>query len=259
MDNSIKVIDGVTVRMRRNHPADPKAVPIIMLHGNLGSGLWFEQILDRLSGNCAAPDLPNFGDSGRIDSWMIPDYSSWLGKISDALSWERFILLGHSLGGAVAMDFAVSNPDRVEQLILVDSAPVQGLVTPREHYPAIEAYRDNRDVLKKAIVSIAPELSDEILLEKLVDDAQKMKSEAFIGHAEALAVADYRKRAKNYKGSVHIIRGEKDILISRDSALESAELFAASYSEIENCGHSPMVEKPEHFLKILISVLGDKD
>ncbi|MBF9018148.1 MULTISPECIES: alpha/beta fold hydrolase [unclassified Oceanispirochaeta] len=259
MDKSIMLIDGMTIRMRRNNPSEPNTVPIVMLHGNLGSGLWYEQIIDRYSGNCAAPDLPNFGDSGRMDSWMIPDYSAWLGKIADELNWERFILLGHSFGGAVAMDFALSSPERVEQLILVDSSPVQGFVTPREHYPAIEAYRDNRDVLKKAIASIAPELSDEILLEKLVDDAQKMKSEAFIGHAEALAVADYRGRVNNYKGTVHVLRGDKDILISKDSALESADFFKASYYEIENCGHSPMVEKPDDFWNILLCVLGEND
>jgi len=247
-------VEGRQICLRKNSGKDHRKTPLLFLHGNLGSGLWFESLLDCFNRPVLAPDLPNFGDSDHIGCWMIPDYTRWLVRICDALNLERVILAAHSFGGAVAMDLAVSQPGRIETLILIDSSPVKGLLTPREHFPVIEAYRENRDILKKALQRVTPMLRDEAFLDKLTDDALKMKAEAYTGHAIALAVADYRGKAARWTGPAYVIRGADDILISLEDARECADAFGGEYLEIPDCGHSPMVERPDELVFLLKSL-----
>jgi len=257
LEKTLITVEGRKICLRKNSGKDPDKTALLFLHGNLGSGLWFESLLDRFDRPALAPDLPNFGDSDSIERWMIPDYSRWLVRICDALNLDRIILAAHSFGGAVAMDMAVSLPQRIETLILIDSSPVKGLLTPREHFPVIEAYRENRDILKKALQRVAPMLDDDSVLEQLTDEARKMKGEAYTGHAVALAVADYRGKAGQWSGPAFVIRGEDDILISREDALECAEAFGGEYLEIPDCGHSPMVERPDELVNLLKSLTGE--
>lgn len=229
--------------------------PLILIHGNTGSGRWFEKLLGKYPGLTLAPDLPNFGESGQIDEWSVPDYSRWLGFIADYFDCDSFILLGHSFGGAVAMDFATAHPERVTRLFLVDSSPVEGLVTPREHYPVIEQYKTNRELLAQALKAVVPTLKDEEFFQELVDDASRMKPETYTGHADTLAAADYRRAAKQYGGPVHVIYGEHDILIDDNKAEETAKAFSATLDKIDGCGHSPMVELPGKFWNIVAGYL----
>ncbi|AHC15348.1 alpha/beta fold hydrolase [Salinispira pacifica] len=247
---------GTPIRVRISGSSVKNPLPpLILIHGNTGSGRWFEKVLGKYPGLTLAPDLPNFGESGHIEEWSVPDYSRWLGFIADYFDCDSFILLGHSFGGAVAMDFATAHPERVDRLFLVDSSPVGGLVTPGEHYPVIEQYKTNRDLLAQALRAVVPTLKDETLFQKLVDDAAAMKPESFTGHADTLAKADYRDAASQYKGPVHVLYGEHDVLIDDQKAEETAKAFSATLDKIYGCGHSPMVELPDKFWNIVAGYL----
>jgi len=69
-------------------------------------------------------DLPGHGLTGAWprDEYTIEAYADFIEVLVDALNLDRFVLVGHSIGGAVAWTFAATRPDRVSQLILVDAA-----------------------------------------------------------------------------------------------------------------------------------------
>ena len=72
-------------------------------------------------------DIRPFGESTRPDKpWLVPDD---LLAVLDHLKIQRAHLVGHSFGGAAALDFALLHPDRVASLVLV-SAPPDGLAQP---------------------------------------------------------------------------------------------------------------------------------
>ena len=69
-------------------------------------------------------DLPGHGLTGAWprDEYTIEAYTDFIEVLVDTLHLDRFALVGHSMGGAVAWSFAATRPDRVSQLVLVDAA-----------------------------------------------------------------------------------------------------------------------------------------
>lgn len=233
-------------RTRGNGP------PVVFVHGNTGSSVWFSKVMDIPGHTTYAPDLPNFGNSGQIDTADIDLYADYLKGWMDTLGLKNPVVLGHSLGGAVVISLAVRYSETVKKLVLVDSAPLSGLKTPEEHYPVIEQYKTNRDLMKQALASIVPTLEDEEFLEKLTDSAMKMNPIAYTGNARALERFDYQGRGDEYTGPVLVLVGEKDILISEEMGRKTAEAFPkGEFRLLEGVGHSIMVEAPDTFKQIV--------
>ncbi|WP_448377349.1 alpha/beta fold hydrolase, partial [Fervidobacterium sp.] len=106
-------------------------VPVVLVHGNFASARFFEPLIEKIPSDkftVYALDLPNFGFSDEIEGDVsIDKYAVALENFVQALGIDNFVLLGHSLGGAVAMGYAVRNPKKLRKLILVDPAPVYGM------------------------------------------------------------------------------------------------------------------------------------
>jgi pimeloyl-ACP methyl ester carboxylesterase len=98
--------------------------PLILLHGLFGSSNNWGTVAKQFSQHyqVIAVDLRNHGSSPHSASQSYANMADDLLELCDALSLERIHLLGHSLGGKVAMQFAAHHPDRVEKLIVVDMA-----------------------------------------------------------------------------------------------------------------------------------------
>jgi esterase len=98
------------------------APAVVILHGLLGSTRnWTtiaRQLGEHYSVHCL--DLRNHGDSPHADSMRWSDLSSDILRYVDEQGLQRFVLMGHSLGGKVSMRFAVDHPKRVAGLVVVD-------------------------------------------------------------------------------------------------------------------------------------------
>lgn len=97
---------------------------VIALHGWLDNALSFAPMLPHLDGlDLACLDFPGHGDSPpRADAarYHFDDYVFDVLAAADALGWDTFHLLGHSLGGAVASVLAAACPERVESLCVIE-------------------------------------------------------------------------------------------------------------------------------------------
>lgn len=102
-----------------------KAQPLVLLHGLFGSGDNWGTVAKHLSQQyqVVSVDLRNHGRSPHSHSQNYHNMAGDLLELCDALDLDRIHLLGHSMGGKVAMQFATDHPDRVEKLIVVDMAP----------------------------------------------------------------------------------------------------------------------------------------
>ncbi len=112
------------------------APPLILLHGSPGSAGDFTRLLPELAQHrrVIVPDLPGFGASER----EVPDYSArahaaYLGALLDELGVERVHVLGFSMGGAVALEFADLQPERLLSVTLLASIGVEELELLGEH------------------------------------------------------------------------------------------------------------------------------
>jgi len=106
-----------------HHQDDPKGQrTLLFVHGAGGSHLNWPPQLRRLAGaNTYALDLPGHGKSEGQGRTSISAYADFLAAFLDALGLGKAILVGHSMGGATALDFALRYPERLAGLVLVGS------------------------------------------------------------------------------------------------------------------------------------------
>ena len=97
---------------------------LVLIHGDCSSSLFYLPLMQRLEEDyeMVALDLRGFGDTepAFIDATRgMRDYSDDVDALMRALGWERFSLLGWSMGGGVAMQYAIDYGEKLERLILV--------------------------------------------------------------------------------------------------------------------------------------------
>lgn len=121
-----KFVDVGGVRAHVREQGDPDGIPVVLIHGSMGSLHMWEGWARELGGKARliSVDLPGHGLTGAWprDEYTIEAYADFVEVLVDTLNLDRFVLVGHSMGGAVAWTFAATRPDRVSQLILVDAA-----------------------------------------------------------------------------------------------------------------------------------------
>jgi pimeloyl-ACP methyl ester carboxylesterase len=102
---------------------------ILLLHGvGGGKGLWEPQ-LDPLAAagyRVVAWDMPGYGDSAMVEPYTFETLARALGRLIDHIAPRETILLGHSMGGMVALEAFARFPERIAGLILSGSSPAFG-------------------------------------------------------------------------------------------------------------------------------------
>jgi pimeloyl-ACP methyl ester carboxylesterase len=122
----IALHDG-TLQMHCVTWGSPSAPPIVMLHGLRAYGQWFEEFAEAVAADfyLIAPDQRGRGSTdwakdGRYDT---DAYVADLLQLADNWPLRRFAIIGHSMGGTNAINFAARHPERVSALVIIDSAP----------------------------------------------------------------------------------------------------------------------------------------
>ncbi|QPM92121.1 alpha/beta fold hydrolase [Pseudooceanicola algae] len=107
------------------HDGPPEATPLVIAHGLYGSARNWGVIARRLAvdRSVIAVDMRNHGLSPQAASHSYPDMAADLAEVI-AAEGRPCALLGHSMGGKAAMALALTQPERVERLIVADIAPV---------------------------------------------------------------------------------------------------------------------------------------
>ena len=120
MERSEIILHGhrVSYRMAGRGPL------VVLLHGIAGSSATWEEVFPRLR-EChtvLAPDLLGHGESSKPEGdYSLGAYANGVRDLLEALELPRGTIVGHSLGGGVAMQLAYQYPERCERLVLVSS------------------------------------------------------------------------------------------------------------------------------------------
>ncbi len=120
MTTEARVTPGGEVRVLRAPGPGPA---LVLLHGAAGNAAtWGPTLAAWSRADVWAPDLPGRGGSPGPARESADALAGWLLELADAFGWERPILVGHSLGGAIALTFALRYPDRLGGLVMVSSS-----------------------------------------------------------------------------------------------------------------------------------------
>ena len=115
-------LNGRRAFFREATPTGEPLGSLILLHGWIGTSSWmFRHVLPELGRryHVVAPDLPGFGRSQTLTEVpSIEGYREFVRQLADELGIDRFHLVGVSVGGTVALDFAHRYPERITKLVV---------------------------------------------------------------------------------------------------------------------------------------------
>lgn len=227
-----------------------KGTPLVLLHGfPLDHHLW-DEVAPLLEDtfDVILPDLRGFGASTAAASpSSMDDYASDIASLLDDLNIQKAAIVGHSMGGYVALAFARLYPERVRGLGLVSSQVLADAPERKEG-----RYKSAADVSANGIGSVVeamtPKFTDD---EKLQSYARaSMERQPPAAYMSALKAMAERTDSTPFLSTFHfpvvIIHGDADSLIPIDRAREvKAALPQANLVEISGAGHMPMMEAKE--------------
>lgn len=238
----------------RQH-GQPDGLPLLFVHGSYASSRWWQPLFDLLPEEiyALAPDLRGCGASEKTTSgYGIAEQAADLWALTQELGWQGFDLVGHSSGGAIAMEFAFTHPEVLHSLILVDSAPVEGVFTPLDTLVLLDQMRTDPALLRQALGVLMPtldrsQLANQALFDQLVQDAVVMAPAAFTAVAESLSQWNRFDDAKQLTLPTLLLWGDQDVVVPRDSMTRTLIAIpgAANLEVLPGVGHSPMIENPE--------------
>ena len=244
---------------------------LIVLHGLFGSGTNWRSLARGLSDGCTVHllDLRNHGRSPHADSMNYPEMANDLRAYMDEQGIEAAAILGHSMGGKVAMYFALNAPGRVTHLVVVDIAPVS---TAFDHLPYIRAMQaltlGNIESRGDASQKLAAEIPDlglrQFLLQNLVREKEawrwRLNLDALRGNMRALQDFPIDGTDNRYLGPVLLVRGERSDYVAESHRPAVERRFpAAEIVTISEAGHWVHADQPVQFLTAVRSFLDGTD
>ena len=207
-----------------------------------------------------APQIEGLSDSIRIIVADISGYSTVHELAAEVLkkSPPKFDLLGHSMGGIVAMEMYSQEPNRIEKLVLMDTNPKAELEEVKAmRDPQMKAAREGKlvDVMRDEMKPNYLDASDnrESILHTCMEMAKSMGTEVFMNQSKALQTReDQQSTLRLIDVPVLVICGSNDKLCP----VERHELMhnIINHSElkiINNAGHMPTLEQPKETTEVL--------
>ncbi|MGB1157859.1 MAG: alpha/beta fold hydrolase [Porticoccaceae bacterium] len=253
--------------MKLNFTQQGAGAPIILLHGMFGSLSNLGNLARVLAGNyrVISVDLRNHGESPHEQRMDLEVMALDIVELLDALEIDSAALVGHSLGGKVAMQVAMNNPSRVSCLLVADIAPVD--------YP-----QQVNDAVLSALQQLSGQVIDsrkaaDAVLAKFPIDAptrgfvlknlRRLNDRQFDLKLNMQSIsANYATEltrapvGQPYSGATLFVKGENSAYIQAKHRVTIETLFPCSnIAVIEGAGHWLHAEQPERFNNLLCSFL----
>jgi pimeloyl-ACP methyl ester carboxylesterase len=218
--------------------------PLVLIHGYGVSSYTWQWVLPYLAEQhkVVIVDLPGYGRSTYTGVWQLRAMAPLLASLLQRLDLPRVSLLGHSMGGAIAVHLTDYAPDLVERLILSNSA---GL--PLQAKLSTMAVRSLRSFLQRQSGGFPP---------RLVLDVLRPRTRLLWQGAQEMIRSDFRSELARIKVPTLIIWGARDRLLplpvadALNESMPHSRLVVLSKS-----GHRPMLTQPQEFSEAVLEFL----
>ncbi len=254
---------------------DPANPPIFLIHGWASHrGIW-DSTIRALEGKyyCIAPDLLGHGASDKPANadYTLEAQANRIFKLADQLGISRFSIIGHSMGGQMGLYIACTlSPQRVDKLASVGGV-VTGQLSERAESLNVRFVQFGRKLpalygIGYSLVNFGPfvnwafrswfyDMKSLPLKAWETDRRVAMNRACAISYDEtgkSLHSINLVKYLHKIKGPTLIIHGENDGIVPVEQGILAQDTIANhQFALIKKCGHYPMYEKPNHYLKAL--------
>jgi esterase len=240
--------------------------PLVLLHGIFGSSdNWLTQAR-MLSAHFRtyAVDMRNHGHSPHDD---VFDYPAMVADILEFIETHNIIdpvLIGHSMGGKAAMNFAVAHPEKLQKLVVVDIAPKAYSMA---HYVILEGLQavpiNEITSREEADAALARFVDEPDVRQFLLKNLQRKPEGGFKWKLNLTAVADNIHKIGldlqfpgKFEKPTLFVRGERSNYVKDEDFERIHEVFPAANIETMDTGHWLPAEKPKEFVGLVERWLG---
>lgn len=237
---------------------------VVMLHGFGGLSTDWQNLIARLSGNyfCVAPDLPGHGKSPLSDTGdklTLSSVASEVKKLFDRLGLKDVILLGYSMGGRIALQYALDYPASLQALILESAHP--GLENEHERHMRSSLDSDRATRLRKYGAEdffeewyhqpLFDSISEQAhLVSALIEARMSQDSDALATVLEQLSPGRQTPmwdRLGDLHIPVKLLSGARDREYNRVSRRMDEVIAHSEWTVIADAGHNCHLEQPLAF------------
>lgn len=272
VENNCIQMGGIRVRYLAAGGSGP---PLVLVHGlGASADIWKDNIEElAVSHRVYAPDLVGFGYTDKPDIRYSPlDFLAFLGDFTTALGLEKTSMAGLSLGGGITLLYALDCPERVDRLVLVDSAGLGREMTLPLRIGSIPLplhwFKAPRPVLRALMKRLV--YNPDVITDGLVDlycdmlarpEARRtvfrvLGSVANLAGAKREALALTRDRLDTIKAPTLIVWGKDDHILPPDHGIYAEQQIPGSRLHVfGRCGHMPNLEKPREFNELVLKFL----
>jgi len=240
--------------------------PVVILHGLFGSGENFRSFATGHSKEYRVilPDMRNHGMSPHAYGMSYHLLAKDVADTLDSLDIPCCHLIGHSLGGKAAMEFALEFPSRVKKLVVVDIAPKSYDPKDPEALPALKALHlasfSNRQEIEEALSPLIPDRRMRLFLMKNIVREDSGAFSLRIGlHEMENGYSDIwggLEGGRSVSCAALFLRGENSDLVEEDDIGLIRQFFPqAEVKTVRNAGHWVQVDQPEEFSSLVRSFL----
>ncbi|HET7046566.1 MAG TPA: alpha/beta fold hydrolase [Gaiellaceae bacterium] len=256
-----RVLDVRAARVRYDVGGD--GAPLVLVHGFAGAASNFAVLAPLLARRhrLLVPDLPGHGGSGSLAA--APTLAGFADCVAAVLEHERTgpaAVVGHSMGGVVALRLAVRRPELVRGIVLAASAGISTTTRLAEVFltAAATLQPGRRIALWRERIARSPRLRALAFDGFSTSDAAAMSPQATLGFlagsrqytdiwsaGRALVREDVRLDLERVRCPALVLAGARDRQVPIDDAFEYARRLRASLRTIADCGHLLVGERPE--------------
>jgi pimeloyl-ACP methyl ester carboxylesterase len=211
-----------------------------------------------------ALDFWGFGESDkRRESYNISDFVALVDQFMERLGIQSAPVIGHSMGGTVALSLALDRPQRVKKVAVVGS-PIDGrslnVFLKLAGYPWIAFLVWNSpSLLRLGIRLLAPWIATSWSewYELLMRDLSKMTLESFLWSINSLHRTDLRSRLHTLRMPALGVYGRGDKMVDPRQSELFDQIAVSRVEVMQGARHFPMLDEPDEFYAIALSFLAD--
>jgi 3-oxoadipate enol-lactonase len=240
-------------------------LPIVFLHGNWSTHRWWIPVATQLSEQLSerrrlAVDLRGRGDTlGPDHGYTLPELADDLRAFMDALGLARAHLVGHSLGTGIAMQLALTDPERVASLVLLAPVWIDGMPEVHARRSQQTAVHDDLALFGRLMRSMAPtaQLDEQWgeLWDELVITGHRQRPVATMRNLDALMSWRPGDTLRALAMPRVVVDGENDRLCGGETARRATEVLACERVQLPGVGHSPNLEAPAAVARVIARVV----
>ena len=249
--------------------------PLMLVHGFTGGRTDFADHVDPLAASgwhVVAPDLRGHGETGGprdTSAYTVAAFVADVLALADDLGWERFVLLGHSMGGIVAQQFVLDHPERLDALVLMDTVhgPLHVATTELLEIGGAFAISDGMAALADLFDAGGPNALETDAYKRVRADRPDIIAQQranMVGAVPEMFAAcsmmlktepDRLERLRAVAVPTMVIVGELDGPFVDDSRRMADAIAGAELATIVDAGHSPQWEQPDAWFAALSGFL----